>query len=124
MQALADRAVAAGVVTRAYGWPAESVQPVCLVVGYPTSIDFDASFGRGSDRAVFPCWVIVGKAHERTTRDAISQYVTGATGIKEALDGDLGGAVQTARVTDCQIEAIAVGAVEYLAARIDVEIYS
>jgi hypothetical protein len=46
------------------------------------------------------------------------------TGIKDALDGTLGGAVQTARVTDCQVEKLPIGAVEYIAAKFMIEVYS
>lgn len=125
MQAIADRAVAAGIVTRAYGWPNEQASPPCLVVGYPDGdIEYDSTFRRGSDKATFPAWIVVGKAVERTTRDVLSAYIAGATGIKDALDGNLGGVVQTARVTDCQIEPVVIAGVEYLAARFDVEVYT
>lgn len=124
MQAIADELVSAGVTKKAYGWPNPSVTAGSAIVGYPEELEFDATFGRGSDRAVFPVWVIVGKAVERTARDAISAFITGATGVKDALDGDLSGAVQTARVTDCQIEEIAVGDVAYLSAKLLVEVFS
>lgn len=125
MQAIADRALAGGVVARAYGWPVEAVQPPCLVVGYPEGdIEFDAVFGRGSDKALFPAWLIVGKALERSTRDVLSPYIAGAAGVKDALDGDLGGLVQTARVTACRVEPVIVAGVEYLSARFDIEVYS
>lgn len=127
MQACADELLAADVVTRGYGWPAGAVQPPCAVVGYPEEggVEFDATFGRGSDKAVIPVWIVAGATHDRTTRDVLSAYVgDGARSVKSALEPDLGGVVQTARVTDCQIEPIKIGAVDYMAARFDVEIYS
>lgn len=124
MQAIADTIVSEGVTTRAYAWPSGQIQPPCAIVGYPEQIDFDATFGRGSDRAVFPVWMVCGNVSDRTARDVLSGYITGATGIKDALDGNLGGAVQTARVTDCQVEKTTIGAVEYISARFDIEVYS
>lgn len=125
MQALADRLVAAGVVSNAYGWPVRSAKPVCAIVGYPDGdIDFDATFGRGSDRAVFPVYVVCGNVHDESTRDVISGYITGATGVKDALDGNLGGAVQTARVTGARVDLLTLAGADYLTARFDVEIWS
>jgi hypothetical protein len=125
MQAIADRLVAAGVVTRAYGYPVGSVQPPCAVVGYPEELDFDATFGRGSDRAVLPVWIVAGATHDRTTRDVLSAYIgDGARSVKAALEPNVGGAVQTARVTDCQVEKLPIGAVEYMAAKFMIEVYS
>jgi hypothetical protein len=113
-----------GVTKRAYEWPTESVNPPCAVVGYPTTLEFDTVFQRGGDRAVIPVWILVGKVSDRTARDELSTLITGATGVKDALDGDLGGACQTARVTDCTVETVAIAGVNYLSARFDVEVYS
>jgi hypothetical protein len=124
MDAIAARIVAAGVTTRAYAWPTGSIQPPCAIVGYPEELEFDATFGRGSDRAVFPVWMVCGNVSDRSARDVLSGYITGGTGIKDALDGTLGGAVQTARVTDCQVEKLPIGAVEYIAAKFMIEVYS
>ncbi len=75
---------------RVYAWPMEEVTPLCAIVGYPDDpINFDETFGRGSDRATFPLFVLVGKPTERTARDVLSAVLTGATGIKDAIDGPL-----------------------------------
>lgn len=123
MDAIAATALASGLIKRAYQ-PGEAVQPPCLLVDYPSSIDFDATFGRGSDKATFPFFVCCGKASERTARDVLSAYIAGATGMKDALDGNLGGVVQTARVTDCQINTMTIAGVEYIGARFELEVYS
>lgn len=127
MQAIADELLAAAVVKRAFGWPVGAVQPPAAIVGYPEDgdIEFDAVFGRASDRAVLPVWLVAGATHDRTTRDVLSGYIgDGARSVKAALEPNLGGAVQTARVTDAQIEPVTIGGVDYMAARFDVEIYS
>lgn len=109
---------------RAYAWPVETVSPPCAVVGYPTSIDFDATFGRGSDKVVMPLWFVVGAVSDKAARDALSAVIAGADAVKDSLDGDLSGTVQTCRVTDCQIDQLLIGAITYLTARFTLEIYT
>ena len=125
MDALAAK-VPAGVAARVYAWPVESVTPPCVVVGYPKTIDFDATFGRGSDTAVFPMWFLAGKVSTKQARDALSAVISGAAGIKATLDGALTVGTTTAdvRITDCTIEEVTVAAVVYLAARFDCEVVS
>lgn len=125
MQAVADTAVSAGVVKIAYGYPATNVQPGQLIVDYPKQLDFDATFGRGSDHLTMACLIVCGNNVERATRDLIAKYIDGANGIKDALDGDLGGAVQTCRVTDASI--VTWGQVTnsaLLAVQFDLDIYT
>lgn len=124
MDAIAQRILAAGVTAKSYGWPVDSATSGSAIVGYPESIDFDQTFGRGSDKAVFPVWIIMGNVSDRTARDALSLLITGAQGIKDALDGTLGGAVQICQVTNCEISEIVVGGVSYLSAKFSLEIYS
>lgn len=126
MDGIAAAAIEAELVlgSRVYEWPTLNVTPVCLVVGYPTALNYDATFGRGSDRATFPVWLIAGRVDARTTRDAIAQYIgpDGVTSVKTALDGDLGGVVQSCRVTAATIEAANIGGIDYQAVRFDLDI--
>lgn len=125
MEQMALRAVSQGIVTRAYGWPVETVQPPCFISAYPDNITYDYTFGRASDRANFKAYIVVGKPTERTARDAISAYVAGSpSGIKDALDGNLNGSCQTARVTDAQIEEVNIGGVAYLALALTIDVIS
>jgi hypothetical protein len=122
MDAIAARIEAAGVTERAYSWPSASVSIPCAIVGYPTRIEFDLTFQDGSDELVFPIWFLVGKVSDKAARKKLSDILRGATGIKDALDGNLGGVVQTARVTDGTIETVSVSAIDYLSARFDLEV--
>ncbi len=124
MDAIAATLLSGNVTKRAYAWPEEAVAVPCAVVGDPESIDFDATYGRGSDKATFPVWFLVGLVTGRASRDALSDIITGAAAVKNVLDGTLGGVVQTARVTDCQPDVVTVGGVSHLAGRFDVEVYS
>lgn len=93
LEALMD-ALAAKVPTtlteRVWGYPTDKINPPCVVVGYPTGPSpFDETFQEGSDGTTIPVYFVCGKWVERNTRKAISDALTGAKGIKTALDGDL-----------------------------------
>ena len=124
MDAIADTARAAGIADRVYEWPTLDVSPPAVIVGYPTSLNFDATMARGSDRATFPVWIVCGKSDARTTRDAVARYINpvGANDVKTALDGDLGGVVQSCRVVSMTVEATNINGVDYLAPRFDLDI--
>lgn len=125
MDAIANTIKEGGVMSRVYEWPAESVTVPCAVVGYPEDdIEFDMTFARGSDRAEFRLYLLVGKATDRTARDRLSALIAGARGIKAVIDGDLGGAVQTARMTTMKIEEVTIAGATVLAAVAKIEVYS
>jgi hypothetical protein len=123
MDAIAET-LTENVTVRVYPWPTDSPQIPCVVIGYPEEIDFDATFNRGSDKATFPLYYMAGKVSDRTARDQLSDIITGATGFKDALDGDLDGAVNSAYVVNCKIQELSVNGVNYLTARFDLEIYA
>jgi hypothetical protein len=127
MDGIAAWAVSSGVTTRAYGYPASDPIPPCLIVAFPTRLDFDLTFHAlgtvGKVEATFPLWFVVGKVVDKSARDALSAIISGATGIKNLMDGSMGGTfLDTARVMDCKIETVQVAAVDYLAAVFDMDV--
>lgn len=124
MDAVAAALIAEGVVTRAYAYPRESLEPPAAAVGYPMEpIAYDASFQGGTHRLTLPVWVVIGKAVDRVTRDKVSALVLEGD-VKAALDGDLDGTVQSCRTTSATIESVSVAGVEYLGVRFDLDIYT
>lgn len=111
---------------RVYDYPADNVAVPAAVVSHPDTITYDVTYARGCDMATVQVTVIVGKVSDRASRDALEAYRagTGSSSIKAALDGNLGGAVQTARVTQADALTLTLAGVEYAAATFDVEIYS
>ena len=109
---------------RVYDYPAETASPPAAIVGLPSELEYDFTKGRGSDRAVIPITLLVGKVVERSARDALSLYLagTGASSVKAAVDGDLGGAAQTVRVMGARVEIVTLNGVEYLGATFDLEV--
>lgn len=112
---------------RVRDYPSESANPPEAIVSLPTQLEYDVVMGRGADRAVIPVMILVGKVSDRTARDLMARYIsgTGSYSIKTALDGTLSGAAQTVRVTVAMPpDVVTIGAVEYLGASLEVEVYS
>ncbi len=124
MDALAG-ATPAGIVTASYPYPVGSVVPPAVVVGYPTDYEFDATFQRGADRAVFPVYYVCGMADDKSARDKVDAVIAGSDAIKTAIETNstLASAVDTVRVTDATFESVTIGAVQMIAVRFDTEVY-
>jgi hypothetical protein len=122
MDAIKNTAVSQGVIARAYEYPIPDPTPPCLIVGWPTKLDFDLTFKRGADEATFPVWFLVSKVMDRQARNALSAIITGATGIKDKLDGNLGGVVQSATVVNCKVTALTITGIDYLAAEFEMDV--
>lgn len=112
----------AGLAGNVYAWPVDAISVPCIVVGYPTRIDFDTAYARGGDQLVFPLWFVVGKTSGKDARDALSDVIDDASSVKSALDGTH--TWGDCRVTDCQVDELTIGAVTYLAAKFDCEVYA
>jgi len=113
---------------RVYDYAADNAAPPAAIVSLPREVEYDSTAGRGVDRIVIPVTVLVGKVSERAARDRLGAYIagTGADSIKSAIEGsggDLGGVAQTVRVTSSSVDVVTIGAVDYLGASFDVEVY-
>jgi hypothetical protein len=115
MDALALAPKTAGIVDNAYGWPVESPMVPCVMVGYPT-LSFDATYGRGADKYVYPVFYIGGAPADKATRDRISAVVLP---LKAALDG-----VGVVRGTDASFDRVTINDIVYAAIRVDCEVYA
>ena len=126
MDALATAFVGVVGVRKTYAYPLRELRPGDACVGYPTTLDFDQTFGRGMDRVVFPVFVMCGPPHERATRVTVSGLITdGASDVKDVVEGNLGGVVSSVRVTDCAIELVNYpGDAQVVTARFDCEVLS
>lgn len=121
MGATATLLTGAGVVPRAYPHPVDVLDPICAVVAYP-AIEFDSVMARGADTIQLPVYIVAGRTTEQSARTAISAIVDGAAGVKQVLDGNLAGVVDTSRVTSMRVVKITVSDIEYLAALFNVEV--
>jgi hypothetical protein len=104
-------------IPKAYAFPPDAIVTPCVVVGYPTEIEYHQTFGVGNAKAVFPVWVVTGKVMEQASRDKLS---AAGEALRVALDG-LSLVIKAAKGT---VDVITVGTVNYLALRIDCEVYT
>jgi hypothetical protein len=107
-----------------YPYNADSVVPPAVVIGWPDQIEYDQTYGRGSDKITLPMWVVVGRQDQRTSRDRLAVYLDGAgdKSIKALVDGGTYTACDTVRVATASPVALTLGGVDYLAAAFDIEI--
>lgn len=107
----------AGLRVSAY-W-ADKITPPAAIVTW-SSADFDATYGRGSDRHEFLVTVAVGKISARTSRDDLAKYLagSGADSVKQAIEQHATTAWDSVRVTRAEaVPVIDVAGNEYLAAQ-------
>jgi len=107
--------------------PDNPAPPVAVIV--PVNVEYDTSFGRGTDTYTSSVLLIVGRMSERAAQTTLDAYInpTGATSIKAAINADptLGGACQSARVTNMvNYGSLIVGDTEYLSADFQITIYA
>lgn len=112
---------------RGYSRVPDKPEPPCAVVLGPVVIEFDHTMARGCDRIVIPIQVLASKAVDDISQTTLDGYLggTGATSIKQAVEGDrrLGGIAQSTRVMRVegygQVEYVGI---DYLGARLIVEV--
>lgn len=115
---------------RVFDYPTDQLEPPAAVVGLPLEVAYDYTKGRGSDRALFPVFVVVGGAFARAARDALGPYLAGAgsSSIKAAIEADrtLAGACATLGVANVRSDGsgITVNGVRYTGAIFEVEVTS
>lgn len=107
---------------RVYPYPPDQVAPPAAIVSYPDQVQYDTTYGRGSDRITLPLVVVVGKVSDRASRDRLAMYVDGATGIKAAVEGAEYTALDTIRVTRAEFDVVTINGVDYIAGMFDTDI--
>jgi hypothetical protein len=109
---------------RVFGWPPGSLTPPAAVVGYPSTYTFDETYGRGMDRFTVPVVVVVGKATDRTARDALGAFVngSGSSSVKAVLEAGTYSAFHELRVVSVEFDTYEIGATPYLAAIFDIDV--
>lgn len=124
MQAVADR-LKTITGLRVYAYPPDTVQSPAVVVTYPGTYTYDATYGRGMDRIEdLGVVALVGNVSDRASRDKIAQWAngSGATSLKAVLESGTYTAFDTIRVTRVEFDIVSVAGVEYLAATFTLDI--
>jgi hypothetical protein len=111
---------------RVYAFPADNVPAPAAVVGYPESLTFDVTMGRGVDMMTLPIFVLVGRVTDRTSRDALGAYCdgSGASSIKQVLQaGKPWTAMSSVRVASIEFTVVTVAGIDYLTAVFTTMVY-
>jgi hypothetical protein len=105
---------------RVYDYEASTGAVPAAMVLLPEELVYDNTKGRGTDRAVFPILVMVGKISDRSARDRLAGYCDGTgaatVSVKAALDAAAG-----VLVNSVTFESVTWGGVPYLAAEFSVQ---
>lgn len=75
---------------RVFDFEPDSAQPPFAFVAMPEAIDYDATYGRGSDRYTLKVYLGVGSVVDRAARDEIAQYAAGIglRSVKATIDAE------------------------------------
>ncbi len=110
---------------RVFDYMPDNIAPPAAIVQLPRNIDFDLTFGRGADLMMIPVLVLVAKVSDRASYNNLARYLAleGATSIKGAIDGNLGGVVNDATVTRASgIGSYPVGGVDFMGATFETQL--
>ena len=111
---------------RVFAYPTDTAPAPAAIVGYPESLTFDTTMGRGVDTAVFPIFVLVGRVTDRSSRNLLGAYCdgTGAKSIKAVLQaGKPWVAMASVRVASIEFTVVTVAGLDYLTAIFTVNVY-
>ena len=80
MDAVADRlALIDRIDGRVFAYPPDKVEAPVGIVSYPDAIEFDATYGRGTDMIRgLEVTIVEGRVSDRDARDRMAPYVAGA----------------------------------------------
>lgn len=105
--------------------PATITPPAAWVANpAPGDIEYDQTYGRGMDRMTLPVFVAIGRADNRAAQAQAREYMNGSgpRSIKAVLEAHQYTSCDIVRVVTAGVDGVAIGATEYLAAFIDLDI--
>jgi hypothetical protein len=121
-----DLGAALGTITglRVFPYWADKIVPPAAIVGFPESIDYDETMGRGADHLQLPVIVVVARRDGRSSRPRLTKYVagTGTDSVKAAIEAYAATAYHSARVERVEFGTPTIAGVEHLAATFSVDV--
>ena len=110
---------------RAFPWGTMRVVPPQALVGWPSNLQFDDTFGRGMDSTILPLFVLVGHTDARISRVRLGKYLNGdgPDSVKAALDRFQFTSCDSARAARARVEMVRVADVEFLGAVFEIEVH-
>lgn len=110
---------------RTYAYPTDSIAVPAAVIAFPESLEYDQTYGRGSDRMTLPLHVLVGRVSDRTAQDDLGAFAdgSGAESVKQVLENGSYTALDSLRVMDAQFGTFTVNGIDYLGATFRVDVF-
>ena len=100
-------------------WGVERITPPAVVIPLPERIDYDATYGRGSDQYPdLPVIVLVANPTQPAARKAIAAYADGSgpKSVKAAIEAHTYTACDSVRVAWAEFDSAKYAGTDYLAA--------
>lgn len=121
-----EAATVLGTITglRVTAWPPGSVVAPAGIVSYADRIEYDQTYGRGTDRiAGIPFVLVAGKATERSARDTVAGWAagSGSSSVKAAMEAHTWTSCDDLTVTRCTFDVVTIAGVDYLAAMFEAD---
>lgn len=121
-----ELATAAATITglRIVRHPGLRIAAPALVFGFPDTIEFDQTYGRGMDRVDLPAFLMLSRLSERAAADALWDYLSGSgdRSIKAALEAGTYTACDDVHVVRAQAQTFTSESTEYVGALFDLTI--
>jgi hypothetical protein len=112
---------------RVFAYAPDDVPVPAAIVGLPEDIQFDQTYGRGSDEMDVPVWVLVAVNADRSSSKELAAYLngSGSKSVKTKLDSKANNTYtkcDTVRVTRAETGPIPYAGAIYLGAEFTVHI--
>lgn len=104
---------------RVSDYPPETLSAPAGYVSYPVSIDFDETYGRGTDKATgLPIVLVAGKATSRSARDTVSGWSGGGgdQSVKALFEAHQWTSCDFLVITSVRFDTEEIAGIPYLAA--------
>lgn len=104
--------------------PPERLTPPAGFVGYPETIEYDLTYGRGSDKITLPVVIVEKLTPARSVRKRLTDYVAGAgaKSVKTVLEGGTYTQFHVITVQRVDFDTVKIAGVDMLAAVFTCEI--
>lgn len=109
-----------------YRYPTEAVSPPAAVVAFPEMLDYDQTYGRGSDQLTLNVLVAVGRPTARVSWSRLAAYCdgTGPKSIKATVEAPPAyAAFHEVRVASAEFDVVPFAGTDYLAALFTLAIF-
>lgn len=108
-----------------YVGPVRSVTPPAAVIVLPDNIQYDQTFGRGSDRMTWPILLLEGLSADENLVERIGQYAngSGATSIKAVIEAGTYTSFHTVRVSSADFDTLTWEGIDYQAVLFELDIF-